>query len=202
MSHKLATVFIVGCLAPAANYGSDFSFTGSFSDPNEVFLQPFTLQTISDVTVQTWSYGGGTNEIGDFIPPGGFDPFVSLFDPNQALLNQNDDGACPPGEYYQGNCFDATLFEPELQPGQYTLALTVSPNNPAGLTLSDGFTGGGDFYGLNTDFAVDVDISPDQTVSPEPHSAGSLFLGLTTLTVSAMWRAVRSLTSPAKRPEN
>jgi hypothetical protein len=82
-------------------------------DQLEIFL--FTAPSAGFVA-QTWSYAGGTNGAsGDVIPPGGFDPVLSLFDATGGLtasspLVADDDnlGAAvktrPPGNAFDSRC--------------------------------------------------------------------------------------------------
>jgi hypothetical protein len=116
---------------------------------------------------------------------------VSLFagtGPSATLLDLNDDGTCPPGNFdpVTGGCLDATLLRNGVLPGAYTLALSVSFNIPNGPSFGDGFSGGGDFMDVLGDtrtnnFAVDIVTTPVQPI-PEPatillFSIGILILG-------------------------
>lgn len=53
------------------------------NNANDVFLFPFALSGASNLSIQSWGYGGtenapgGTNAAGDTIQPGGFDPYLS-----------------------------------------------------------------------------------------------------------------------------
>ena len=87
---------------------ADISLTGALdpANPQDVYLYTFTLAAPATLTIQSWGYGGtaaapgGTNLAGAVIPPGGFDPYVSVFrgiGPTATFLVSNDDGACPPG---------------------------------------------------------------------------------------------------------
>ncbi len=157
------------------------SITGSLVTADDVYMTTFTLTGISEIDIQTWGYAGGTNASGTVIPEGGFDPAVALFQgtgPSATLYDFNDDGSCPPGniDSVSGFCLDATLTEIGAQPGTYTLALMVSPNQPNGATLGAGFTGGGSFTDIfgnprTSNFAVDIvttSSTPTPVTSPEP----------------------------------
>lgn len=158
------------------------SITGSFATPDDVYTKIFTVTQVSEVNIQTWGYGGGTNASNVVIPSGGFDPAVALFlgsGLSATLFDSNDDGICPPGNFdtVTGGCLDSTLMETGLLPGTYTLALTVSPNFPKGPTLGDGFTGGGDFVDVfgnsrTNRFAVDIVTTPAVAPVPEPSTFG------------------------------
>ena len=49
------------------------------SNPNEVFTAPLILNTTSNVTIKTFSYGGGLPVKGTVVQSGSFDPTVTLF---------------------------------------------------------------------------------------------------------------------------
>ncbi len=134
-------------LSPARAGG--VSYTGTFNFDNDVQLLPFTIATTSDVTIETWSYAGGTNYAGQVIPAGGFDPIVSLFDPSGTLIGYNDDGAGVATDPTTGNAYDSLLHMGGLAPGTYTVALTQFDNFANGPTLGDGFS-----EGSNTNFTL------------------------------------------------
>lgn len=171
---------MMGC-AVLNCFGSIMSCTGTFEDPNQIFLQAFSFPSLSDILIQTWQYGGsgsapgGTNGAGVVIPVGGFDSVVSVFGPDGTLIDYNDDGTCPPGTLDGENCFDSTLAINSLPAGTYTLALTVVGNYPAGVALSDGFVLAGDFGGRAQSYAVDISVTSENVV-PEP-STFELFMG-------------------------
>jgi hypothetical protein len=143
------------------------SVVGSLSSPNQVYSTVVTLTRVSELNVQTASYGSG-----------GFDPIVSIFagsGSSATLLDSNDDGACPPGviDPNTRGCLDSTLTQNALQPGSYTIVVTVAPNAPNGPTLGDGFSGGGslvDVYGSSrtSNFAFTV-----TTITANPCLVGS-----------------------------
>lgn len=177
-------VIIIGALVLShCAHASSISYPGTLSDANSVHLIMFTVGTVSNVTLQTYSYGGstsapgGTNAAGNAIVPGGFDPVIAAFGPDNGFIDQNDDGLCPIGAFDGGNCFDSTLELVALLPGIYTVSLTVAGNYAAGAHLSDGFTGGGDLFGRTNSFAVDLTINPIASV-PEIGSLGAAGVGL------------------------
>lgn len=162
------------CLVAACSswsWGAATSLTGQLdpANPQDVFLYPFTLSAPATVTVQSWGYGGtlsapgGTNANGAVIPPGGFDPYVSLFSgtgSTATFVASNDDGLCPPGTVAAGSCFDSTLTR-NLQAGAYTLAvssflnMSLAENYGTG-NLGDGFVALGSFGVRSNAFAVDI----------------------------------------------
>src|ERR1700722_18373495 len=73
---------------------SGVSYTGAFAaddDKREFF---FTPPATGSVIIRTFSYAGGTNSAGTTVPAGGFDPTISVFDPNGNLIAYNRDGGC------------------------------------------------------------------------------------------------------------
>jgi len=136
------------------------SLQGTFLTDTDVQLFQFTVTgTTSVVTIQSWSYGGGTDANGDTISAGGFAPALSVFqgaytDPTSIDLNAAL--FCGPGANFNsatGNCSD--VYYPTSNafpggywaPGTYTVALTEQGNQANGPTLGDGFaqTGPGNF---------------------------------------------------------
>ncbi len=130
---------------------SVISFQGTFLHDDDVQLIDFTVLSSTTVELMTWSFGGGTNGNGQVITPGGFDPYLSIFDATgeELLLATADDGNCPPQNLGDHSaCYDADLSL-SLPAGNYIAALTQSGNFPNGPDLSDGFSasGTGDFTG-------------------------------------------------------
>jgi hypothetical protein len=153
-------------------FAQSITLTGKLSDANQVFISSFTLTKVSQVNIQTWSYGGGIDAQGVEVREGGFDPNVTLFSGSGAharLWDQNDDGECPPGHADSATiqCMDSTLKEIGLKPGIYTIALTAHANLAKGDTLGDGFTGEGTFIDVmhndrSKKFVVDIVITPSR----------------------------------------
>jgi hypothetical protein len=131
-------------------YADNFSFTGTFSQDDNVQLFNFIVGAPSAVTLRTWSYAGGTNAAGTVIARGGFDPILALFNSGGSLINQNDDGGCGlvAADAVSANCWD-TFLTASLTAGTYTVAVMEYDNFANGPNLSNGFTrtGQGNFTG-------------------------------------------------------
>jgi len=133
-------VFLSAALTSSALLAS-YSFTsssvgGSFADDSRAEFA-FTVGSISEVTLRTWSYAGGTNAAGELISAGGFDPIVSVFDSEGALIADNDDGSDVVNQE-TGLSYDA-LLTLELSEGEYQAVLTEFSNFSDGTI--NGFSG-------------------------------------------------------------
>ncbi|MCA1661114.1 MAG: DVUA0089 family protein, partial [Novosphingobium sp.] len=159
---------IIGRITPAtggtssgtggATATTGFSFTGMLVTPNDVLMFQFRVDANSRVTLRTYSYAGGTNQAGQVIPAGGFDPILALFDAAGVLIGQNDDGGSGnvPADPTTGAFFD-TFLQRDLMPGNYTVTVSVFPNFAIGPNLSNGFENDATSFGGRTaNFAFDV----------------------------------------------
>jgi len=170
--------------APAA--AADYSYTGTLSDPNQVLLFNFTVGTASDVTLQSYSYSGGTTADGTVISAGGFDPILALFDGSGNLIGQDDDSG--PG-------YDVWLSR-LLQPGNYTVSVMAYSNFAVGPNLSNGFQNTGSFGGRTQSWAFDVlgvDTATQVGAVPEPATWAMMLMGFGA-TGFAMRRRKKALT--------
>jgi len=140
------------------------SYVGTLSNVDDIFAVTLTLGSSSDVTLQTYGFGGGINQAGTLIAAGGTDPFVGLFSGTGAaasfingtsldLTNYPSLDGCPPANTVSNfggtTCGDVAMFFASLSPGTYTVALSDGEFIPnaaigAGSTLGDGFA---DFTG-------------------------------------------------------
>jgi hypothetical protein len=132
-----------GAIAATPAQADNFSFTGNFSQDDNVQLFNFVVGAPSNVTLRTWSYAGGVNAAGATIARGGFDPILALFDATGALLGQNDDGGCGlVAADITGRCWD-TFFTASLGAGNYTVGVMQYDNFANGPNLSNGFSRSG-----------------------------------------------------------
>jgi hypothetical protein len=194
----------VGVLLPISALpalASSFSFSGAFSQDDQQFAASFMLLTSQTVTLQTWSYAGGTDPVQGLIAAGGFAPVLSLFDSTGTLLGFDDGGVAPSTcgarniDPVSGYCLDA-FMQNSLPAGSYSVVLTEYDNTPNGATLADGFSqdGNGNFTGTehgipggsfldpglnqrtaNFDFSITGADSASASGVPEP--APALYLG-------------------------
>jgi hypothetical protein len=136
----IAGTLMFGVSSPSQ--ASNFSFTGTFTGDADVQLFGFTVGALSDVTLLTYSYAGGTNADGDEIDPGGFDPILALFDSSGDLIGSNDDDNSNPlnvgTDPVTGAAYD-TYLNASLGAGDYTVAVSQFNNSASGSTLSEGF---------------------------------------------------------------
>jgi len=180
------------------------STAGSFTADDDVVSFNFSLGAPDVVTMQTWSFAGGTNIVGSLLPPGGFAPVLSLFDATgaQNLIAFDAGGVAPSGcgvrniDPSTGFCLDAYL-NLSLGIGSYIVTLTQFDNLPNGPALPNGFfeAGNGNFTGgpfflnagagfqRNGNWAVDIS-TPLVTVTPEPATAVLVFTVLAALALA------------------
>lgn len=189
VAHADGTSSYTGTLANPDNASGTFDATDSF-------LLTLTLGTTSDVTLQTYGFGGGVNAAGTTISAGGTDPFVGLFSGtgNGALLVNgtslilaNYTPGCPPANTVSNfggtNCGDVTLTFDDLAAGAYTVLLSDGQYIPCAAvstgcaTLGDGafdFTGG-----------VFCNAVDSATGTPCPNTSGAWALDVTEKSVPA-----------------
>lgn len=205
---KIAAFLLGAILTGTQAFGASFSFTGTFSQDDNVQLFTFSLLAPGSVIVKTLGYAGGTNFVGSVIPDGGFDPILTVFTgtgPTASLFNVSNDAGCGGGvntDPVTNACWDSFLTLAGLPAGTYTLALTQSDNSANGPTLGDGFGrdgqgnftgpaflgGAGSFIDANpaqrtANWAVDILRADDATLVgiPEPGTIGFAAAGLALL---------------------
>jgi hypothetical protein len=184
---KLFSLLLIPGLFTGCLSATPLLVSGILPDADSLAVHVFQVVAPSALTLQSLSYGGGTSLSGPVIAPGGFDPSIYLFEgtgPGAALIGQNDDGSCPLGQPdpVTAACLDATLNMALLAPGDYTLVIAVYGNVPIGLTLGDGFSGGGNFEdvfaSLRTgNYAVDLNLT-QSLLAPEPSSSALVLAAL------------------------
>jgi hypothetical protein len=144
---------------------SSSSFVGTLTSPEDFFSPTITVTASEEVTLQTYGFGGGTNQMGMAIPAAGTDPFVGLFFGTGAgatfingtsldLANYSSFVGCPPANSVSNfggtTCGDVSMLFPSLADGTYTVLLSDGQFIPlaavgGGTTIGDGFldlTGG------------------------------------------------------------
>jgi hypothetical protein len=178
----LAAMLAVGASAAFADSAS--SFVGTLTSPEDFFSVTVTVPSDTDLTLQTYGFGGGTNQAGTLILPGGTDPFVGLFFGTGAgatfingtsldLTNYGSFAGCPPANSVSNfggtTCGDVTMSFSSLAAGTYTVLLSDGQFIPnaavgAGTTLGDGFSDltGGQFCNI-ADFTNGVETDCPNT---------------------------------------
>lgn len=77
-----AAVLLVAAVAlsPLAHAnGTSISYTGTLANPETTVEVALDLSSASTITLQTYGFGGGTNQARTVINPGGTDPFLAIF---------------------------------------------------------------------------------------------------------------------------
>jgi hypothetical protein len=198
------------------------SYVGTLASPQTPFEVTLDLTVASDVTLQTYGFGGGVNQAGTTISPGGTDPFVGLFSGTGSaalFLNgtsldlTNYTPGCPPAntvsDFGATNCGDVTLSYDDLAAGLYTVLLSDGEYIPAaaigaGSTLGDGFFDftGGVFCNAvdtttstpcpNTSGAFALDVITTPAVATVPEPASFALLGSGLLVIAGLRRRLRT----------
>ncbi len=144
---RLGIITLAFCLSIGVAAAGNVSFTGMFTQDDQLELFQFTA-TSASVVMRTWGYAGGTNANLQVILPGGFDPFLTLFDanggllPGSLLIDTNNDGVGVDADPTTGSNFDALLVDNLIPGGTYVLILSQGGNTP-GNTYGDGFSQSG-----------------------------------------------------------
>ncbi len=163
---------------------NDFSYNGTFKHDNSKAVVVFKVVAPGTVTFKSFGYAGGVNAAGQTIGAGGFDPIVSLYDPNGDFVDDNDDG--PGGA--------DSFLTAVLNPGKYRLYVTQYANFGPASVRSDTFAFDGqpnfannfiDFNGNQRtgNWAVDVlNVSEAKVLSsigavPEPSTWAMMISG-------------------------
>ena len=191
--HHVLALCLVTLLCAEVAMADGTSYVGTLADPNATLEVTLTLASTSDVTLQTYGFGGGTNQAGTIIAPGGTDPFVGLFSgagdgaafingTSLDLTNYSSFVGCPAANSVSNfggtTCGDVTMVFDALAAGTYTVLLSDGQFIPnaavgAGSTLGDGFFDltGGQFCNI-------ADFADGETDCP--NTSGAYALDVTT----------------------
>jgi hypothetical protein len=172
-----------GCTLGPADTDGDYAQWASVVRVFSVPAPAPGLAFPTGIQVITYSYGGGINGADTVIAPGGFEPYLSLFDGTGNFLASTFFGTtCPPGAQTlpsSGQCLDARLNGGPLVAGNYAIVISAFENmslaeNSGSGNLTDGFTGLGNLApGEDLHYAFDVILpTPTPVVPgvPEPES--------------------------------
>lgn len=115
---------------------TDFDFSGTMTNHNDVLLFGFTTAAQSTITLFSSSWDDG-----------GFDPMLGLWDSNGNLITFQDDGGTvgstvSNGVPYTHGSWDS-YYSADIQAGDYIVSLTTYDNFNNGVNLSDGFADDG-----------------------------------------------------------
>ena len=171
---------------------ANLSFTGNLANANAKPAFSFVTDGTSNVTIQSFSYGGGTNAAGTTILGGGFDLNLALFDAAGNGIDERDDI----GDGSKNNL--DFKYTGVLAKGTYQAIIFANGNYPNGAypggKLSDGFTNGGDFFGRTPAYAFDILNVSAATSVPEPLTiVGTLIGGATALQMRKRLKATNKL---------
>jgi hypothetical protein len=184
---KTLDVLMAISLTCGSANAAHFSFTGNFTDSNQVQEFNFAVAATDEVALRTLSYAGGINAEGTTIARGGFDPIVSLFNAStRTLIASNDDGHL----FYDpvtGSAYDS-FMKLMLSPGEYIATVTQYGSFSNG-SLDNGFLGSGstDFSGRDSHWALDFQNVQGASLGasyvavpsiPEPETYAMLLAGL------------------------
>jgi hypothetical protein len=206
ISWLLVTALLALAAAPA-RADSTQSYVGTLGSPYDAYEVLLTLTATSNVTLQTYGFGGGTNAQGTLIAPGGTDPFIGLF-ANLGLSPTFIDGTsldltnytpgCPAANsvsnFGDTTCGDVLLSFSDLAAGTYTIVFSDGQFIPlaalgASTTFDNSFFNftGGVFCNLqdvdtgtacpNTSGAFAFDVTESTPSMPAPEPATLLLLG-------------------------
>jgi len=195
----LVLAWAVTMCVGVARADSTQSYTGTLANPDNAsgtfdstdsFLLLLSLSIPSNVTLQTYGFGGGVNAAGMTIAPGGTDPFVGLFSGTgnaavfingTSLSLTNYTAGCPPAEtvsdFGDTTCGDVTLTFSDLAAGMYTVMLSDGQYIPcAAVSTGCSTLGDGAFDLTGGVFCNTTDVT---TGAPCPNTSGAWALDVT-----------------------
>jgi hypothetical protein len=197
--HAIFLALLLGtALLPTAK-ADQISYVGTLTSSTDVFETTFTLAATSDVLLQTFGFGGGTNQKGSVISGGGTDPFLAIYAGTGATasilndstnnpfatsldINNYDPGfvGCPsaaaPAIGGSAVCGDVRMALTSLAAGTYTLLLSDGQFIPGAL-FDDGFLGDSDNF---ADFTGGVFCNLEINGIDCPNTTGAYALDLST----------------------
>jgi hypothetical protein len=140
MKLKTIAVLLAMCASVSSVSAANISYTGQFTNDNDVQLFNFTVGATSTVGLRTYSYAGGVNAQGNTIARGGFDPIFELFNSAGQKIGEQDDALCGKAakDSVTQQCWDIN-FVIQLAPGTYTASLQQYNNYSVSDNLADGF---------------------------------------------------------------
>ncbi len=138
------------------------SFSGTLTTANDIYSVFFSSDGKSTINFKSYGYNGGKNAAGTTFVAGGFDPILTIFDPNDKWREEQN--VSPSGL----PDFD---FDRVLPAGNYRAVLSVFENfSLPGNSFSDGFPGSNlGFDGRTSAYAFDI-VTQSSTAVPEPAS--------------------------------
>ncbi|MEL6680793.1 MAG: DVUA0089 family protein [Pseudomonadota bacterium] len=133
MIGKLFAACACAALLSSAASAATISAKGEFAADHEVAFVEFLVHLRTRITMRTFSYAGGTQADGTEVEAGGFDPMLSLFGPDGALIGAFDDAAVGslPADPVTDEEFDVVVHV-DVGPGTYGVAVSQFFNNPGG----------------------------------------------------------------------
>ena len=192
------------------------SFAGTFTSDDNLRIFNFSVTAPGTVSIETFSYAGGTDPVRGAVAPGGFDPVFGLFTASGALVAVGDDGATRL-DPVTGAAFDA-FVSMTLTAGNYFIALAEYDNYPIGPTFASGFTRTGtgnftstfgcsvgrfcDVNGFSRTGNFDVAISGTAVAAapvPEPSTFALMSVALAGVAGWARRRRTATATQPVRR---
>ncbi|WP_058555422.1 DVUA0089 family protein [Thiohalocapsa sp. ML1] len=156
MRRPIQAVILTGaaCSMAGMSLAADFDFSGTFTTDDQVELINFTVGSASRVTIFTSSWGTDNADDG-YVPNGGFDPLLGVWDSDGTLVDFQDAGlnvgvTQSNGVGYSHGLYDVYLTV-DLTAGDYVASLTQYSNFPLSDQLADGFVEAG-----NPNFTFDL----------------------------------------------